>query len=89
MMVFIQLSSAFSLPVKEYSRPCIRDSCTGPSTPQPPSERCGARGLPGSLCRVCEHARCAQSWNRAGPPRCRRTATPAVYDRKITLTYHI
>lgn len=66
------------LPVKEYSRPCRRDSCTGPSTPQPPSERYDAHGLSDSVCRVCGHARCVQSWSRARPPRCPRTAIPVV-----------
>lgn len=66
------------LPAVGHSRPCRRDSCTGPSRRQPPSERCGGRGPSGSLCRVCGHAQCVQSWSRAGPPRSLHTATPSL-----------
>lgn len=72
------------LPVVEHSRPCRRDSCTGPSRPQPPAEHYDARGLSDSLCRVCGHARCVQSSNRAGPPRCHHTATPLLHTHTNT-----
>ncbi len=72
------------LPEVEHSRPYKRDFCTGPSRPQPPSERCDAHGLSGSRCRVCGHARCVQSANRAGPPHCRHTATPLLHTKKST-----
>lgn len=71
------------VPAGEHSRPCRRDSCAGPSRPRPPSGRCAARGPSSSPCRVCGRARCARSWSRAAPPRCRHTARPASEGKEI------
>lgn len=78
------LTLCANVPAAERSRPCRRDSCAGPSRPQPPAERCDARGPSSSLCRACERARCVQSWSRAAPPRCRHTAKPANGKEELT-----
>lgn len=58
------------------SRPCRHDFWTHPSKPRPLSGRFAACEKSGPRCRACARALCERFERRAGPPRCRHTATP-------------
>ena len=64
-------------PPQECSRPSRRWTCTHPSRPQPRVERYAACGRLCYCGRVSSSVRCEPLWNKAAPPYCLHTATPA------------
>lgn len=65
------------IPPEASSMQCRHGTCSHPSTPQPLAGRCAWCRNRCCCCRASSCARCEPPWSRAGPPCCRRRATPA------------
>lgn len=74
------------------STPCTRGFWTHPSKLPPLWGRFVARETSDPRCKVYEHARCGRCEHKAGPQRCRHTATPGLkhdrYKRKEEMITH-